>query len=419
VDRKIEKKTWSTKRILMITGITAGVLLLTWMVLSVGGKSKLDVDTDRLTISEIKKGPFQEFIPINGTVMPLNTIYVDAPDGGRVEEKYADDGAILKKGDPIIRLSDPDLELQLAGQQTAVTAQQIQMQIAHNDAMNATIQKLQNMADVENTFKDAERVYKLDKDLYAKKAIGLQEFQIAKNTYDYQSQKRKLNKQILSQDTVLVKQSEVQAREQIAQMKGALALMQEKVNDLTVRANVDGQLTSLDAEVGQSKNKGEHLAQIDVLSGFKVRADVEEHYISRVIPGLMAYYTDNDNNNFKLVVKKVDVSVKTTGTFQVDMLFVGPVPKGIRKGQTLQIRLAFSDEVPALLLPRGGFFQQTGGNWIFKLSPDGKTAYKVDIQINRQSPDYFELTSGLKEGDRVITSSYETYGNIEQLVLKK
>jgi len=419
VDRKIEKKTWSTKRILMITGITAGVLLLTWMVLSVGGKSKLDVDTDRLTISEIKKGPFQEFIPINGTVMPLNTIYVDAPDGGRVEQKYADDGAILKKGDPILRLSDPDLELQLAGQQTNVTAQQIQMQIAQNQAQQNTITKLQNMADVESSFKEAERVYKLDKDLYAKKAIGLQEFQIAKNAYDYQSQKRKLTRQILIQDTALVKQSEVQAREQIAQMKGALMLMQEKVNDLTVRATVDGQLTSLDAEVGQSKNKGEHLAQIDVLSGFKVRADVEEHYISRVIPGLMAYYTDNDNNNFKLVVKKVDVSVKTTGTFQVDMLFVGPVPKGIRKGQTLQIRLAFSDEVPALLLPRGGFFQQTGGNWIFKLSPDGKTAYKVDIQINRQSPDYFELTSGLKEGDRVITSSYETYGNIEQLVLKK
>jgi HlyD family secretion protein len=419
VDRKIEKKTWSTKRILIILGIAGGVMLLTWMVLSVGGKSKLDVDTDRLTISEIKKGPFQEFIPINGTVLPLNTIYVDAPDGGRVEQKYVEDGAILKKGDPIIRLSDPDLDLQLAGQQTSVTAQQIQMQIAQNQAQQNTITKLQNMADVESSYKEAERLYKLDKELYAKKAIGLQEFQIAKNAYDYQSQKRKLTRQILIQDTALVKQSEIQAREQIAQMKGALMLMQEKVNDLTVKANVDGQLTSMDAEVGQSKNKGEHLAQIDVLSGFKVRADVEEHYISRVIPGLMAYYTDNDNNNFKLVVKKVDVSVKTTGTFQVDMLFVGPVPKGIRKGQTLQIRLAFSDPVPALLLPKGGFFQQTGGNWIFKLSPDGKTAYKVDIQINRQSPDYFELTSGLKEGDKVITSSYETYGNIEQLVLKK
>ncbi|BAU54489.1 efflux RND transporter periplasmic adaptor subunit [Mucilaginibacter gotjawali] len=419
MDRKIEKKTWNTKRILMITGIAAGVILLTWMILTtVGGKSKLDVDTDRLTISEIKKGPFQEFIPINGTVLPLTTIYLDASDGGRVEEKYVEDGAILKKGQPILRLSDPDLELQLAGQQTNVTGQQIQMQIAQNQAQQNTITKLQNMADVESSFKEAERLYKLDKELYAKKAIGLQDYQIAKNAYDYQTEKRRLTKQILSQDTMLVKQSVSQAKQQIAQMKQALTVMQEKVADLTVRAPVDGQLTSLDAEVGQSKTKGEHLAQIDVLSGFKVQAQVEEHYISRVIPGLTAYYVDNDNNTFKLVVKKVYTQV-TNGQFNVDMLFVGAVPKGIRKGQTLQIRLVFSDPVPALLLPKGGFFQQTGGNWIFKLAADGKTAYKVDIQINRQSPDYYELTSGLKEGDKVITSSYETYGTNEVLVLKK
>ncbi|WP_295673957.1 HlyD family efflux transporter periplasmic adaptor subunit [uncultured Mucilaginibacter sp.] len=419
MDRKIEKKTWSTKRILMITGIAAGVILLTWMILTtVGGKSKLDVDTDRLTISEIKRGPFQEFIPINGTVLPLTTIYLDASDGGRVEEKYVEDGAILKKGQPILRLSDPDLELQLAGQQTNVTGQQIQMQIAQNQAQQNTITKLQNMADVESSFKEAERLYKLDKELYAKRAIGFQDYQIAKNAYDYQTEKRRLTKQILSQDTMLVKQSVSQAKQQIAQMKQALTVMQEKVADLTVRAPVDGQLTSLDAEVGQSKTKGEHLAQVDVLSGFKVQAQVEEHYLSRVIPGLTAYYIDNDNKNFKLVVKKVYTQV-VNGQFNVDMLFVGPVPKGIRKGQTLQIRLVFSDPVPALLLPKGGFFQQTGGNWIFKLSADGKTAYKVDIQINRQSPDYYELTSGLKEGDKVITSSYETYGTNEVLVLKK
>jgi HlyD family secretion protein len=231
-------------------------------------------------------------------------------------------------------------------------------------------------------------------------------------------QKRKLTKQILSQDTALVKQSELQAKEQIAQMRGALQVMQEKVNDLTVRAYIDGQLTSLDAEVGQSKNKGEHLAQIDGLTGLKIKADVEEHYIQKVHPGLTAYYIDLDNNNYKLVVKKVDVSVKTTGTFEVDMEFVGATPKDLRKGQTLQIRLAFSDEAPALLLPKGGFYQQTGGNWIFKLSKDGKTAFRVPIQINRQSPDYYELTSGLQPGDRVITSSYETYGDIQELILK-
>ncbi|MFI5136812.1 MAG: efflux RND transporter periplasmic adaptor subunit [Sphingobacteriales bacterium] len=417
MDRIIEKKTWNTKRLLTIGGIAALVLLIGFVIYTAGGKSKLDVDTERLTISEIKRGPFQEFIPINGAVMPLTTIYLDAADGGRVEEKYVEDGAILKKGDPILRLSNTDLELNLATQETAVYGQQIQMQISHNAAEQNTISKLQNMADVENTFKEAERVYKLDKDLYAQKAIGLQEYQIAKNTYDYQLQKRRLTSQILSKDTSLVRKQESQAKEQIAQMKSALEMMRKKVSDLTVRAPRDGQLTSLEAEVGQSKNKGEHLAQLDVLSGFKVQAQVEEHYISRVVPGLTAYYTDNDNNNFKLTVKKVYTQV-LNGQFNVDLLFIGGVPKGIRKGQTLQIRLAFSDEAPALLLPKGGFYQQTGGNWIFKLAKDGKTAYRVSIQINRQSPDYYELTNGLEPGDKVITSSYETYGENQVLILK-
>ncbi len=418
MDRVIEKKTWNTKRLLTIGGIAAIVLLIAGSIYFTSGKSKLDVETERLTISEIKRGPFQEFIPINGVVYPLRTIFLDATDQGTVEQKYVEDGAILKVGDPIIRLSDPDLELQLAGQQTNVTAQQIQMQIQQNQAEQNTITKLQNMADVENTYRDAERVYKLDKELYSKKAIGLQEYQIAVNTYEYQLQKRRLTRQILSQDSALVRQSAGQAKEQIAQMQDALNVMKEKVSKLIVRAPIEGQLTSLDAEVGQSKNKGEHLAQIDGLTGLKIKADVEEHYIQKVHPGLTAYYIDLDNNNYKLIVKKVDVSVKTTGTFEVDMEFVGNTPKDLRKGQTLQIRLAFSDEAPALLLPRGGFYQQTGGNWIFKLSKDGKTAFRVPIQINRQSPDYYELTGGLEPGDKVITSSYETYGDIQQLILK-
>lgn len=417
MDRIIEKKTWSTKRLLTIAGITGIVLLIAGSIYFTSGKSKLDVDTERLTISTITKGPFQENIPVNGVVMPLTTIFLDASDGGRVEEKYVEDGAMLKKGDPILRLSNTDLELALAGQETSVYGQQIQMQISHNAAQQNTISKLQNMADVESSFKDAERVYLLDKDLYAKKAIGLQEFQIAKNTYDYQLQKRKLTRQILSQDTTLVRQQEQQSREQIAQMKSALDMMRKKVSDLTVRSPVDGQLTSFDSEIGQDKVKGEHLGQIDVQSGFKVRVGVEEHYLSRVFTGLKGDFQFADKT-YKLIIKKVFTQV-VAGQFNVDMAFIGTAPTGIRKGQTLQVRLFLSDETTALLLPKGGFYQQTGGNWIFKVSDDGKTAYKTDIQINRQSPDYYELTSGLKEGDKVITSSYETYGDIQELVLKK
>jgi HlyD family secretion protein len=174
----------------------------------------------------------------------------------------------------------------------------------------------------------------------------------------------------------------------------------------------------MDAEVGQSKNKGEHLGQIDVQSGFKVRVDIDEHYLSRIYTGLKGDFQFADQT-YNLVIKKVYTQVKTTGSFQVDMQFVGKVPTGIRKGQTLQVRLALSDQMQAVLVPKGGFFQQTGGNWIFKVSEDGSKAYRVNIQLGRQSPDYFVVTEGLNPGDKVITSSYETYGDIQELVLKK
>lgn len=418
MDRKIEKKTWNSKRILTIAGITGIVLLVGGSIYFTSGKSKLDVDTERITISTITKGPFQEFIPVNGVVMPLTTIFLDATEGGVVEEKYVEDGANLKKGDPILRLSNTDLELSLANQETAVYAEQTQMQISHNNAQQNTITKLNTMADVENTYKEAERVYKLDKHLYEQKAIGLQEYQSAKNMYDYQVNRYKLAKQILSQDTALVKQQALQSQEQYAHMKTTLELMRQKVASLTLRANVDGQLTSMDAEVGQNKKQGEHLGQIDVQSGFKVRVDIDEHYLSRIYTGLKGDFSFADKT-YNLVIKKVYTQVKATGSFQVDMQFVGTVPKGIRKGQTLQVRLALSDETQAILVPKGGFYQQTGGNWIFKVSEDGKRAYKVDIQLGRVSPDYYVVTEGLNPGDKVITSSYETYGDIQELILKK
>ncbi|MBD1392279.1 efflux RND transporter periplasmic adaptor subunit [Mucilaginibacter glaciei] len=417
MDRVIEKKTWSNKRLMTIAGITGVVLLVGGSIFFTSGKSKLNVDTERITISEIKKGPFQEFIPVNGVVLPLSTIYLDAIEGGRVEEKYVEDGAMLKKGDPILRLSNTDLELSLANQQTAVFNVLTQMQISRDQAQQNTISKLNSMADVDNALKEAERVYNLDKRLYDQKAIGLQEYQSALNLYNYQLRRKRLASQILKQDTVSTSAQVKQSAESYANMKGTLELMKKKVGDLIVRAPIDGQLTSMDAEIGQSKNKGEHLGQLDAQNGFKVQVDVEEHYLSRIFAGLKGDFTFADKT-YKLVIKKVFTQV-TSGRFKVDMAFVGELPKGIRKGQTLQIRLALSDETTSLLVPKGGFYQQTGGNWIFKLSEDGKTAYKTDIQLGRYNTDNYELLQGLKPGDKVITSSYENYGDIQELVLKK
>jgi len=417
MDRVIKKNKWSLKRILTIGGIVGLVALITFSLYYTTGKSRLNVDTERITVSEITKGTFKEFIPVNGVVLPLTTIYLDAIEGGRVEEKFVEDGAVMKTGQPILRLSNTDLELGLVTQQTNVYNLLTQMQISRNAAQQNTVNKLNQMTDVESQVKEAERIYNLNKHLYEQKVIGLQEYKQSENNYNYLIQKQRLTSQILQQDSVSNSQQLTQARQSYEGSQNALNVMRKKVGDLIVRSPVDGQLTSLDAERGQTKNKGDRLGQIDVLSGFKVRVDIDEHYISRIFNGLMGDFTFA-NQTYKLIIRKVYTQV-TNGRFQVDMEFEGKVPDGIRRGQTLQIGLSLSDETTAVLLPKGGFYQQTGGNWIFKVSDDGKKAYKVDIQLGRQNPDYYEVFKGLQPGDKVVTSSYENYGSMEELVLKK
>lgn len=417
MDRVITKKRWSQKRILTIAGIAAMVALLLGSWYFTSGKSRLNVDAERVTISEVKKGAFQEFIPVNGTVQPVATIYLDALEGGRVEERFVEDGAVVKKNQPILRLSNTDLELSLANQETAVFEVLTQMQNTKNNAVQNTIQQLNQRAEVENALAEAERVYKLNKYLYEEKVLGSQEFKASENNYTYQVNRKKLNDKTLQQDEISNKQQISQMGASYARMQNALSLMRRKVEDLVVKAPIDGQLTSLDAEIGQSKNKGERLGQIDILSGFKVRVDIDEHYISRIFIGQMGE-ASVAGKTYALKIKKVYTQVNN-GRFQVDMEFVDDTPPGIRRGQTLQIRLALSDETQALMVAKGGFYQQTGGNWIFKLSDDGKKAYKVDVQLGRQNPDYYEVLSGLQPGDKVVTSSYENYGDMQELVLRK
>jgi len=416
VDRVIAKKKWSRKRILTIAGIVGIIVLIAGAYYMTSGKPRLNVEAERITISEVKSGPFKEFIPVNGIVLPITTIYLDALEGGRVEERYVEDGAIMKKDQPILRLSNTDLELSLVQQQTSVYNLLTQMQISQNQAEQNKVTRMTQLADVTAQFKEAERLYKLNKRLYEQKVIGAQEFKQSEINYQSLLDKKGLSEQIVKQDSASGNQQLRQAQQSYRGSQEALNVMQKKVGDLIVRAPVDGQLTSLDAEIGQSKNKGERLGQLDILSGFKVRVDIDEHYISRIYTGLIGDFTFA-NKSYKLKIKKIYTQV-TNGRFQVDMEFEGEVPQGIRRGQTLQIGLALSDEITALLLPKGGFYQQTGGNWIFKVADNGKTAYKVDIQLGMQSPDYYQVLQGLKAGDKVVTSSYENYGNMQELVIK-
>lgn len=417
MDTPIKQSQWNRKR---ITALAAGLAIIGLIAASyyfTSGNSRLNVAAERISIVEVREGSFQEFIPINGSVMPISSIYLDASVGGRVEEKYVEDGARLQKGDAIMRLSNTDLELSLVQQETQVLNLLTQTQIAQTNAQQATISNRNQMADVEQAFKEAERVYLLNKRLYESAAIGLQEYQKSLNDYTYQKERVKLTNQILVQDSVSTSQKLQQDRTTYERTQRALELMRGKVGDLIVRAPVDGQLTSFDAEIGQSKNAGERLGQIDVLTGFKVRAEIDEHYINRIFTEQEGEFT-LAGVAYALRIKKVYTQV-TSGRFQVDMEFADAVPPGIRRGQTLQIRLALSDETTAVLLPRGGFYQQTGGNWIFKLDQDGQTAYKTSIQLGRQNPDYYEVLQGLEPGDKVVVSSYETYDKVQELNIRK
>ena len=416
MDIPLEKKRFTTSKILMIVGAMSIVALILFVILSTTGNAKLNVQKERISIATVTQGVFQENIPVNGVVMPITTIYLDALEGGRVEEKFVEDGAIMKKGEPILRLSNTDLELSLVNQETQVYNLLTQMQISQNAARQNTINKLNQYTDVENSLIEAKRLYELNKKLYDKDAIARQDLIKSKNDYNYQKERMQLAKQILEQDSLAVKQEKNQVTSSYQRTQNALELMRRKVADLVVKAPVDGQLTSLDAEIGQSKNKGERLGQIDVLSGYKVRIDIDEHYISRIYTGQTGSF-DFDGKSYTLVIKKVYTQV-TNGRFQVDMEFESEVPEGIRRGQTLQIRVALSQEKQALLIPKGGFFQETGGNWIFKVSEDGASAYKADISLGSQNTEYYEVLSGLEPGDRVITSSYDNYEEVQELVLQ-
>ncbi|MBN9382119.1 MAG: efflux transporter periplasmic adaptor subunit [Chitinophagaceae bacterium] len=417
MDIILRKKRWTKRRILTGAGIAALVALIGGSYYFTSGKTVLNVQTERLSVATVTKGSFRETIVQNGIVQPMRSIYLDATEGGKVETRYVDEGVILKKGDPIVRLSNKALELSLVTQQTNVYDLLTQIQISRIAAEQNTSSKLNNLTDVESALSDAERVYLLDKHLFEKKVIGSQEYKKAEHDYFYYLKKKKINDQIMKQDST----SNIRQLQQISQSyqgsQKALDLLKERVGDLIVRAPVEGLLTSLDAEVGQTKKEGDRFGQIDVMGSFKVSLnDVDDHYSPRIFTGLTGTCSFRDTI-YDMKITKVFTQI-TNGHFQVDMQFVGRAPKGLRRGQSLQVVVALSDETTAILVPRGGFYQQTGGNWIFKVSADGKKAYKVNIQLGRYNPDYYEVLQGLSPGDKVITSSYENYGNIEELALQ-
>ena len=416
MDRRIEKKKWPPKK---IAGLAFAALFICFMVYVFIFKlspSTLNVKAERITISTVERGPFQEFIPIMGNVVPINTFYLDAVEGGRVEEIYVEAGAHVKKGDKILKLGNTNLLLDIMLREAELFQHSNNLRNTRLSMEQYRLRLSQELADIENQLQQQGRIYERYKELAKDNLISQHEFELAKDQYEYLLKKRELTIQSQKNDLEF-RQAQIDALEaSLKRMQDNLDIVKQKQENLTIRASVSGHLTALNAEIGQSKAPGQRLGQIDVLEGFKVRAAIDEHYIARIETGRTGEF-ELTGKSYNLIVKKIYPEVRE-GRFEVDMEFVGEEPQGITRGQTLHIRLELSDISEAILLPRGGFYQTTGGNWVYVVDDSEKIATKRRIKLGRQNPQVFEVLEGLEPGEQVIISSYENFGNMDRLILK-
>lgn len=417
MDRPIEKKRWTVKRVGMIGIPVVFVLFLFSYLLFGDHRSKLNVDSERITISTVSRAPFQEFIPVTGTIQPLQTFFLDAAEGGRIDSIFVVAGSFVKKGDRILKLANTNVQLDVLYRE-ALLFEQI------NNARNTRLAIEQNsltlrgqLADVFYQITRLQRLYDRDTLMFRKQLISAQEYEQVKDEYEYWKSKQSITVENFRQDSLLRHAQLVQLDGSITRMQSNLNLVMKSLEDLIVRAPLTGQLTSLNVEIGESKSPGQRLGQIDVLDGFKVRAAIDEFYISRINVGQKGSF-DLGATAFNVSVEKVYPEVRD-GRFEVDMLFDGSPPQGVRRGQSLQIKLQLGDLTDALIIARGGFYQKTGGQWVYVVDKSGVSAVKRNIRIGRQNPQAFEVLEGLEVGEQVITSSYDNFGDIERLVLKK
>lgn len=417
MDRKIEKKKWTSKNIAIYSGVAIVGLLIIYQLFFSDKSSKLNVDGGRIVVSTVYEGEFQEFIPVIGTVVPIKTNYLDAIEGGTVEYIYLEAGSFVKKGDPILKLANTNLLLDIMYREAELFQQSNNMRntrlAMEQNALNIKAQLL----DLEFEIRNAHRDFKNSKSLISENLISAQEYEISEDQYKYLTEKRDLMLQSYHQDSVYREIQLKQIAVSLKRMENNLDIVKDNMNNLVLKAPVTGQLTSLNAEIGESKTKGERLGQVDVLDGFKLLITVDEYYLSRVSIGQRGTFTF-DGKLHELVVSKVYPEV-INGRFEVDMEFVSEEPEGIRRGQSQHIRLELGDPSEGTLLARGGFFQKTGGQWVYLIDESEKFAVKQSIRLGRQNSEVFEVLEGLKPGDKVITSSYESFGEIEKLMLSE
>lgn len=415
MDRVIEQKKWSSKKKWSIVGGAALVLVISLSVWGWSSGSTLNVDLSKISVETVNTGVFEEFIPIDGVVRPLKTIYLDAAEGGRVEEKYVEEGAFVKQGDPILRLSNNDLLLDFMNRETALLDQLNNMRNTRISLDQNHLEMKQQLLDIEHQYQEKKREYDRNVKLMKEKVIAVADFEKSEAEFTYLANKRKLLIETVRKDSVFKNMQVNQLESSSGLIQRNLDMVKSSLDNLVIKAPITGQLTSLNAEIGETKSKGQNIGQVDMMEGFKLTAGVDEHYISRVAKGQKGTFM-LDGKEYTVEVKTVFPQVQN-GQFQVELLFPGEVPGNIRPGQTLQVRLSLSDKNTALLLPKGSFYQKTGGNWVYVVS--NSTAVKREIKLGRQNPEYYEVLEGLQPGEAVVISSYELFGDADVLELKE
>lgn len=415
MDRKIEKRIWTTKRIAMISGSVLLLIFIFYNLLFADNRSKLNVDVERISISTVKQGEFLEFIPVTGTVQPIETFYLDAIEGGIIQKVARETGAMVEKGDTILLLSNSNLQLDVLNREAQLYEQINNLRNTRLLLDQNTMALKDQLAGINYQLQLLKPQYERQKQLYASKAIAKQEFEAIEEEYRYNQERKKLTYASYKQDSIMKEIQMQQLADSEKRMWRSLEAVGLILDNLIVVAPVDGQYSSGELEKGQSIVSGQRLGQVDIVNSFKARVRIDELYLPRINFGQLGSL-DFNGSTYQLHVTKI-YPIITEGRFEVDMEFLGEAPEGIKRGQSLRIRLELGNPAQALLLSSGGFYQHTGGNWVY-LIKDGVRAVKQSIRLGRKNPEYYEVLEGLQPGDKVITSGYDNFGDNEVLVLR-
>lgn len=415
MDRQIEKKSFLRRYAWYVAAAAALAALLVWIVLGTTA-STMTVDATDITISDVTRGKFDDYVRLNGQVLPIQVVQISPEEGGIVREKVVEEGTRVRKGDVILRLSNSNLDLQILNAEAELAEKQ---NLLRNTQVAMQQDRLNNRTEQATLDTDCDRkrrAYEQNARLYKERLISKEVYLQSREDYKLARRKQSLISQRLKQDSLYRHVQMAQMEDNLDNMRKNVLLVRDRKNKLEVRSAIDGELGLLDVELGQNIAAGQNIGQINDLSDFKVQAQIDEHYIDRVRPGLSASFS-RDGKTYLLRVRKVYPEVRN-GTFRTDFVFVGERPAQMRSGQTFYVELALGKSQQATLIPRGTFFQTTGGNWIFVLDKSGRKAYRRNISIARQNPQYYEVTDGLEPGERVITSGYEAFKDNEVLVIK-